>query len=379
MVDLQESRKKIDEVDRKILKLIEERMTLTLEVADYKRNVGMPIYDPIREEEKIDYLKSITENEFNSMAVVDLFTQIMSMSRRLQYMMLEDSSCMGFTAFEQLKTDQSTKIAFYGVTGSYTEQAMLEFFKTDVDGIPMDTFDEVMLAVKDGKAEFGVLPIENSSTGTLSDTYDLLSEYDNYIIGEHVVKIEHHLWGLPGAVLTDIKKVYSHRQGLMQCSSFLKQHPGIKQVEGGSTAGSARRILEEGDITQAAIASRRAGEYFGLRLLKEAIHNDETNSTRFIIISNQRIYYKGAIKTCLCFALPHKSGSLYHMLSHFIYNNINMTRIESRPIAGKAFEYRFFVDIEGSMENPAVKNALHCIGEEALEIKIIGSFLPVRS
>ncbi len=379
MVDLQDSRKKIDEVDRKLLELFEYRMQLASEVADYKKHTGMPVFDPAREEAKLKELKALAKDEENQTAVVDLFTQIISMSRRKQYALLDQSFHLGFTSVDRFEADQDTKVVFFGEKGSYTEQAMLEYFQKDVNGIPASTFGEIMQTVKEGRADYGVLPLENSSTGTLSDIFDLLAEYDNVIIGEHVIKIEHHLWGLPGAKLSDIKRVYSHRQGLLQCSGFLNNHPGMEREEFGSTAGCARRILEEGDLTQAAIASRRAGEHLGLQLLQAAIHNDETNSTRFIIISNRRIYYKGAERTSLCFALPHKSGSLYHMLSHFIYNKINMTRIESRPIAGKAFEYRFFVDIEGSLENPAVKNALHCIELEALEMKILGSFLPVRS
>lgn len=379
MIDLQESRRKIDEVDRQLLELFEYRMQLTSEVADYKRSTGLPVYDPVREEAKLKELRALTRDEENQTAVVDLFTQIISMSRRRQYAQLDHSFQLGFTAVDRFELDHNTKVMFFGEKGSYTEQAMLEYFKQEVNGIPGGTFGEIMQAVKEGRAEYGVLPLENSSTGTLSDIFDLLAECDNVIIGEHVIKIEHHLWGLPEAQLSDIKRVYSHRQGLLQCSGFLKQHPGIEQVEFGSTAGCARKIQEEGNPDQAAIASRRAGEAYGLKLLQTSIHNDETNSTRFIIISNRRIYDQGAERTSLCFALPHKSGSLYHMLSHFIYNKINMTRIESRPIAGKAFEYRFFVDIEGSLENPGVKNALHCIELEALEMKILGSFKPVRA
>lgn len=377
MIDLLESRKKIDEIDRQMVELFEHRMNLAMDIADYKKSVGKPIYDAAREEEKLTSLMALTQNEFNKKAVNDLFKQMMSMSRRLQYTLLENQESLGFTSIDQVIRDKATRVAFYGEKGSYTEQAMIEYFKTEVDGIPLQTFGEVMQAIKDGKAQYGVLPIENSSTGTLSDIFDLLAEYDNTIIGEHMVKIEHNLWGLPGAKLSEINKVYSHRQGLLQCSEFLKQHPDMKQIEGGSTAGSARRILEEQDATQAAIASKRAGECNGLMLLKEGIHNEDHNTTRFIIITNQRIYLKDAMQTSICFALPHKSGALYHMLSNFIYNNINMTKIESRPIAGKAFAYRFFVDIEGSLDNPAVKNALHCIKEEAIEMKILGSYIPV--
>ncbi len=379
MVDLMDSRKKIDEIDRQMVELFEKRMDLAMDIAAYKKSVGKPIFDAAREEEKLTALQGLTSSEFNRMAIADLFKQIMSMSRRLQYSLLENQQSLGFHPVEHFPIKRDTKVAFYGERGAYTEQAMLGYFGTEVSGIPMETFEEVMKAIRDGEAEYGVLPIENSSTGTLTDIFDLLAEYDNYIIGEQMVKIEHNLWGLPGAKLSDINRVYSHRQGLLQCSDFLKHHPGIEQIVGGSTAGSARRVLEEQDITQAAIASKRAGEYHGLLLLQEGIHNEDHNTTRFIIISNQMQYEQGAERTSICFVLPHKSGSLYHMLSHFIYNNINLTKIESRPIQGKAFAYRFFVDIEGGLDHPAVMNALHCIKEEATWMKILGSYVPIQA
>ena len=378
MVDLLECRIKIDEIDRQMVELFEKRMELAMDIAGYKKSVGKPIFDAAREEEKLAALRELTQNEFNRKAIADLFKQIMSMSRRIQYTLLENHDNLGFHSVDHFIRTSDTRVAFYGERGAYTEQAMMEFFQTEIDGIPKDTFEDVMKAIRDGEADYGVLPIENSSTGTLADIFDLLAEYDNYIVGEHLVKIEHNLWGLPDAKLSDIARVYSHRQGLLQCSDFLKQHPDIEQVVGGSTAGSARRVLEEKDIRQAAIASKRAGEYHGLQLLQKEIHNEDHNTTRFIIISKQRVYEQGAERTSICFALAHKSGALYHMLSHFIYNNINLTKIESRPIVGKAFAYRFFVDIEGGLDDPAVMNALHCIKEEAIEMKILGSYIPIR-
>jgi len=376
MIDLQENRKKIDVIDHKLVELFEDRMQIAREIADYKKSIGIGVYDKAREEEKLASLQTLTNDEFNQKAIVDLFSQIMSISRRMQYTMMDNYEDFGFEAVQNIPSSKETKVVFYGEKGAYTEQAMLEYFPNDITSFSLQTFQEVMQSIKEGKADYGVLPIENTSTGTLSDISDLLAEYDNYIIGEKVIKIEHALLGLKGSTIENIQKVYSHPQGLLQCSGFLKQHPNMKQIESGSTAGSARRILEEQDITQAAIASIRAGEYFGLTTLKELIHNEGNNATRFIIISNRRIYLKEAERTSICFALPHKSGSLYHMLSHFIYNNLNMTKIESRPIVGKTFEYRFFVDIQGGLDNPGVKNALNCINQEAIDLKILGSYTP---
>ena len=378
MVDLVESREKLDELDKKLLELFEYRMEISKDVAEYKRSVGKAVYDPVRENEKLETLGKLVQKEGNSKAVADLFSQIMFLSRRLQYSLIDTSDNFGYTEVDSIASDKDTRIAYFGQKGSYTEQAMIEYFHGVGESISMGTFEDIMKAVKEGRAEYGVLPIENSSTGSLSDIYDLLAEYNNTIIGEHVVKIEHCLWGLPGAKLSDIKKVYSHRQGLLQCSEFLKEQADIQQFDGGSTAGSAKKIIEEGDITQGAIASRFAGENYGLELIKSSINNEKDNSTRFIIISKKKLYQVGSNHISLCFALPHKSGSLYHMLSHLIYNNINMTNIESRPIPGKVFEYRFFVDIEGTINQPIIRNALYSIKEEAIDLKILGNYILVR-
>jgi chorismate mutase/prephenate dehydratase len=378
MLDLVEIRKEIDKVDNKLLELFEHRMGLSLKVADYKKDKGVPVYDPAREKEKLEHLREMAKNKDNADAISELFTQIMSISRRSQYSALKAFDDLGFTSVDKFLAGENTKIAYYGEIGSFTEQAMLEYFNGQGNGIAMGTFEEVMETLKEEGADYGVLPIENSSTGTLSDIFDLLAEYDNYIIGEHVIAIDQNLWGLSNAETSEIKRVYSHSQGLLQCSDFLEQYPNLQLVEGGSTASSARRVLEEKDLTQAAIASKRAGEAYGLKLLKASIQNEEHNQTRFIIISNKRRYKTLSKRISICFALPHRSGALYHILSYFIYNNINLTRIESRPIKGKAFNYRFFADFEGSLENTEVKNALYSIKEEALELKILGSYVPVQ-
>jgi len=378
MDDIQRFRKEIDEVDDKLLKLFEYRMDLVLKIAEYKQNKGIPVYDPAREEEKLNHLKKSLNNRNYEDAVTELFSQIMAISRRAQYTYVNTADDLEFTAVDDFEAGQDTVIAYYGEKGSYTEQAMLEYFNGRGKGIPMGTFEEVMEALKENRADYGVLPIENSSTGTLSDIFDLLAEYDNYIIGEHVVAVDHNLWGLPEAEFSDIKRVYSHRQGFLQCSDFLKHYPHLELVEGGSTAAAAKKVSMDKDITQAAIASRRAGETYGLKILKASIHNEKHNRTRFIIISNKKKYDRKAKRVSICFALPHKSGALYHMLSHFIHNNINLTKIESRPIKGQAFRYRFFIDFEGSLEDVEVKNALFSIKKEALEMKILGSYVPVE-
>lgn len=230
-----------------------------------------------------------------------------------------------------------------------------------------------MKEVQLGNADYAVMPIENSSAGAVIDMYDLLTRYDNYIVAETFLPVEHALLGVPGAKLSDIKTVFSHPQALMQCSQFLNDN-GFKQISVENTAVAAKRVVEEGDKTQAAVASEIAGKLYGLELLKPAIQNNQGNTTRFIILANRKVYQKNAGKISLCFELPHTSGSLYNMLGNFIFNHVNMMMIESRPIPGRNWEYRFFVDIEGNLQDAGVKNALRGIGAEALNFKILGNY-----
>ena len=199
-----------------------------------------------------------------------------------------------------------------------------------------------MDAIEDGAADFAVLPIENSSAGAVSEVYDLLVEYENYIVGETVLPVNHVLAGLPGSGEEEITRVYSHPQGLMQCEKYLYDHPAMEKVSVPNTAVAACKVVEEQDKSHAAICSAYAASLNGLEVLREQINDSRHNSTRFIIVTNQKIFLKNADKISICFELPHKSGSLYQMLSHFIFNNLNLTKIESRPIEDRPWEYRFF-------------------------------------
>lgn len=374
MVDLLKSREDIDRIDRQIISLLEERMDIAKNVAEYKISVGKKVYDKQREDEKLETLGSLASNEFNKHAAQELFTQIMSISRKLQYTLVKtESVSKSFEAIDKLPITADTKVVFFGQEGTYTQQCMEDYFGTDIDSFNELTFRKVMEAVKEGRADYGVLPIENSSTGGISDIYDLLLEYDNYIVGEHVVQIQNALLGLEGATIENLKTVYSHPQPLMQCAKFLEEHDYIEKKEYLSTAASAKKVMEDGDITQAAIGSKKAAGCYGLKILKDSINFDNTNCTRFIIIANQKIFLKDANKVSICFELPHKSGTLYNMLSHFIYNNLNMVKIESRPINGKNFEYRFFVDVEGNLCDAGVINALRGIKEEASSVRVLGN------
>ena len=372
MIDLAKSRESIDCIDKQIVNLFEERMKVAGDVAEYKRNTGKKVFDPEREEQKLETLGSMATTEFNERAIQELFSQIMSISRKYQYSLLTEQN-EKFEELQELPKTAETRVCFFGAPGSYSEQAMEECFGTEVTSFPAATFKEVMEAVQSGSADFGVLPIENTTTGGITDSYDLLMEYDNYLVGEHVVKIEHALLGVAGAKIEDLRKVYSHSQGLSQCKKFFDEHPDIRPVVSASTSESAKRVMEAKDNTLAAIASKRAAKIYGLEILRECMNTEEVNSTRFIIVTNKRTFLPNANKISICFELPHESGSLYKMLSHIMYNNLNMTKIESRPIPGRSFEYRFFVDFEGKITDAAVRNTLNGIREEASRLKILGN------
>ena len=219
-----------------------------------------------------------------------------------------------------------------------------------------------------------MLPIENSTAGIVSEIYDLLFAFENYIVGEQIIPIRHCLLGVPGADETRIRTVYSHAQSLMQSERFLSAHPQWQQISMKNNAFAAMKVAKDGDPTQAAIASRYAASCYGLQILREGINQSESNSTRFIIVTNQKIFRKDAKKISLCLEIAHESGSLYRILSHFIYNDLNMTKIESRPIEDKDWEYRFFIDFEGNLGDSAVRNALRGLRDEAKSLKILGNY-----
>lgn len=376
MTDLTKLREEIDAIDRRIVELYERRMEVCADVAQYKIETGKKVFDKEREESKIAALTAMTHSSFNSHGVEELFLQIMSMSRKLQYQLLTRQGVVGKLPFTQIDAleKQHVRVVFQGVEGAYSQAAMKRYFGDQVNSFHVEKWRDALEAITDGMADFAVLPIENSTAGFVSEIYDLLMKYDQYIVGEQIIRIEHTLLGVPGAKLSDIQTVYSHEQGLMQCEEFLEGHRAWRQVAVENTAGAAKKVAADADKTQAAIASAFAGEVFGLDVLQEHICTNNVNSTRFIIASNQRVFEKDADKISICFEVPHRSGALYTILSHFIYNNLNMSKIESRPVPGKNWEYRFFVDLEGNLNDSAVKNALRGVTEEALNVKVLGNY-----
>ena len=265
MRDLAELRKEIDEIDIQMVKLFEQRMAVSEEVAEYKVAVGKKILDKEREKRKIQAVKAMTHSAFNSHGVEELYNQIMAMSRKLQYQRMEQQAVgrLPFVMVDELEK-KNVRVVYQGVEGAYAQQAMFEFFGEDVNHFHVERWRDAMEAIAEGMADYAVLPIENSSAGIVNDNYDLLQEFDNYIVGEQVMTICHALLGTEDAELSDIQTVYSHPQGLMQCAKYLDENRQWQQISLLNTAVAAQKVAEDKDKTQAAIAgcwqtARRCG------------------------------------------------------------------------------------------------------------------------
>ena len=376
MTDLQECRKEIDRIDKELLRLFEERMQVCEAVAEYKITTGKQVLDPKREQEKLKAVSKAAHGAFNARGAQEMFQQIMAISRKRQYQLLTEHGVEEASDFQMVDALELThaNVVFQGVEGAYSYAAMHAYFGEEIRSYHVKTWRDAMEEVAEGRADYAVLPIENSTAGIVADIYDLLTEYALYIVGEQIIPVEHVLLGLPGSRIEEIQTVFSHPQGLAQCKKYLESHENWKKAAAENTAGAAKKILENQDRTQAAIASRQAGDMFGLSVLEEQICDSGQNVTRYIIVGREAVFVKNAGKVSVCFEQPHETGSLYDMLSHIIYNGLNMTKIESRPIPGKNWEYRFFVDFEGNLKDSAVKNALRGLEAESRRMRILGNY-----
>ena len=376
MAALEELSVLLDEIDDQITELFQRRMEVCKEVGEYKVKNGRKVFDRQRENEKLADVASKVEGDFNKKGIQELYQQLMSMSRKLQYKQLVEAGALGRLPF--IRVDEldkkNARVVFQGTEGAYGQAAMKQYFGEDVNSFHVNTFREAMEAIEEGSADYAVLPIENSSAGPVNEMYDLLDEFENYIVAETILPIVNTLSGLPGTDLSEVKRVYSKAEALMQTTRFLDAHGDWQRISVGNTAIAAKKVLEEQDRSQAAVCSAYAAKVYGLSVLADQINDDPDNSTRFIVVTNQKIFLKNASKMSIRFEVPHTSGSLDRILSHFIYNDLNMTKIESRPIEGRKWEYMFFVDFDGNMEDAAVKNAIRGLREETTNLKILGNY-----
>lgn len=379
MKDLLLIRDEIDQVDSEITALYLKRMQLTSEVAEYKIQTGKKVFDKERERDKLQKLSSLVPGSFLKHGIRELFEHIMSISRKRQYQLLTEHGMEVPNEFTEVTkiNAKNSRIVFQGVEGAYAHIAMNEYFGSETDNFHVDSWREAMEAIKSGEADYAVLPIENSTAGVVAENYDLLIEYDNYIVGEQIIPIQHCLLGLPDAQLSDITSVYSHPQALAQCDRYLQAHEEWDCARESNTAVAACKVKQSGKKYKAAIASELTAQLYGLKILEKNIQTNSENSTRFIIVTNQKIFLRNAAKMSICLEVKHQSGSLYHALSHIIYNDLNMNFIQSRPLKereGTNWQYRFFIDFEGNLNESAVSNALRGLSEECESMRVLGNY-----
>lgn len=278
-----------------------------------------------------------------------------------------------FEMVEKLDITEATKVVYQGVPGAYSHQAMCDFFGKNIDAINVAKFEEVIELVKSGQADYGILPIENSSAGFVNGIYDMVSKSGITIVGENEIRVVHVLMGTHDAELSDITDVYSHEQGLLQCKEYLNS-AGFKLHTFANTAMAAMKINDAGDKSCGAIASPLAAEIYGLNILKTDIVDNKNNTTKFIILAGSKVRVKSSKNVCICFSLPDESGTLYKILRHVNHNGINMTSIESRPLQGRKWEYEFFITLEGGLTDRNTIRALKGIKTDSINFKIIGTY-----
>jgi prephenate dehydratase len=269
------------------------------------------------------------------------------------------------------------KVAFQGEPGAYSEQAVFNYFGT-VETRPSESFDAVFDSVIVGECDYGLIPIENSLAGSIHQNYDLLLRHDLHIVGEYLLRVQHCLIAMPGVDKDDIKKAISHPQALGQCAAYLRGL-GIKAESVYDTAGSVKMLKESAARDTAAIASGRAAEIYGMQILEEGIEDNPENYTRFLAIARETVQPEGEAKTSIVFTLKNQPGSLFKALSVFALRDLDLTKIESRPLQGKPWEYLFYIDFIGSTDEETVRKALDHLSEYAMMLRVLGSYARFKS
>ena len=270
------------------------------------------------------------------------------------------------------------KVVYQGVEGAYSHIVTKKLFP-DINIENVNTFEDAIKEVLDRNALYCVVPIENSSAGIVTDVYDLLLKKDVVIVAEYDLHISHCLLGTKDANIEDIKTVYSHPQALMQCASYLREHRDWSQVSFLNTAVSAKKVKDDNSKAQAAIASELSANLYDLKILDRGINRNSNNTTRFVVLSKDKIFSESSNKLSLILELPHEKGMLYNILGIFVLNGLNLVKIESRPIPEKTFEYRFFIDIEGNLNSPNVSNVLEILKEKVPFLKVLGNYCSNKS
>lgn len=380
MRELTELRQEIDKLDGQLAGLFLKRMDVCREVGEYKKANGLPVLDAQREKELLAAKAALTDDPDSRRALRSFFGAVMSESRALQAGLMEDpekekafSDYLSLIHWDGPGLSEQ-RVLYQGQPGAYCEEAAMGFFGENCNRMNLKTWDGVFRGVKEGFGDYGVAPIENSSTGSISDVYDLLGKFGCHIVGEQLVRVDQCLMALPGANMGTISDVYTHEQGFRQCRAFLSSYPKWGQHEMVNTALAARFVAESGDRAKAAIASRRAAELYGLEILQTNINENRSNYTRFIVVTADPRYPADADKITVRFTLPHVEGSLCRMLQIFARAGLNLEKLESRPIPEESWSYSFYADFTGNLQKGELDPVIRELINASSAFQILGNY-----
>lgn len=379
-MDLNDYRKQIDDIDRQLLALFGQRMEVAAAIAAYKKEHDLPVLDGKREREKLLDVAAKTPDDLKDYAV-SLYSLLFELSRSHQTRMLGTNTALTEQIARAIENTPklfpgSAAVACQGVEGAYSQLACDRLFKLP-NVFYFSNFEAVFSAIEKGLCQYGVIPVENSTAGSVNAVYDLMMRHDFRIVRSLRLKVDHNLLANPGAKLSDIREICSHEQAIAQCSAFLQQHPEITVVRCENTAAAAKRVAQSGRKDVAALSSRSCAELYGLTCLASNIQDQGNNFTRFICISKNLEIYPGADRTSLMMVLPHRPGSLYKVLSRFYALGINLNKLESRPMPERNFEFMFYFDLETSVYTPQFQQLMAELPSLCEEFSYLGSYSEV--
>ncbi|WP_415990920.1 chorismate mutase [Intestinibacter bartlettii] len=369
-------RTEIDKIDKEMTKLLEKRMNISKSISKYKMEHDMQIFHPEREKIVIEKNKGYLENKEYGDLVESYYDNLMYLSRLVQQKEIYSENNIYTKTY---KNDRENLVVGYqGVPGSFGNEAMLKYFKNIKEAKSYEKFEDVFKAVEDGEIEYGILPVENSSTGGIGTVEDLLKEYNLYIVGEECIRISQNLVGIKGATVDDIKEVYSHPQGFEQSTKFFDKHKDYNLIPYSNTAISAKLVSDLKDKSKAAIASERAAKLYDLKIIKKDVNDLKNNYTRFIVIGRDLECDETCDKVSILFSIEDTSGGLYTVIRDIKEFGLNMSKIESRPNRNNPWNYIFFVDFDGNLFDVNIKKAINTIARSSKYFKLLGCYRDVK-
>ena len=380
MSNIEDYRKNIDNIDKEIVEKLEERMRVAENIAKFKQDNNLPVIDIIREREKLEEITEMASDDMASYARI-LYNTIMEMSKDHQRKITNQDTPLVKSikaALEETPKVFPTKatVACQGVEGAYSQQACDKLFRMPKI-MYMKNFNGVFAAIDQGLCQYGILPVENSTAGSVNQIYDLMLKYNFYVVKSVKLKIDHSLLAKKETRKEDIKEIVSHEQAIMQCDDYLKAFPNAKITICENTAEAAKMVAESERNDIAALASYSCGKLYGLYCLQEAVQDNGNNYTRFICISKKLEIYPGADKTSLMLVVSHTPGSLYNVLARFNALGINIFKLESRPLPQRDFDYMFYFDIDSEVHSEEFVRLINQLEELSHEFKYLGSYMEI--